>query len=117
MDEGMSDGQPGGHKRWTGWYATLSVTDALAFERTYLATERTFLAHIRTSMAVLLAGLSFANLIPDARWIAGGYVAAVIGTVMVLGSVVRYRIGRRHLNDFAARAAALAASARTSAPV
>lgn len=43
----------------------LSVSDALAYDRTHLANERTFAAWLRTGLSVAAGGIAVAHLVPE----------------------------------------------------
>lgn len=101
----MIPGRSDSKKRWSGWYQSLAINDALALERTYLATERTFLAHVRTALAIAISGLSASQILTDYRWVVGGYLAALTGATMVLVALFYYRQSQRDLDELASRAA------------
>jgi uncharacterized membrane protein YidH (DUF202 family) len=81
--------------RWEQLYPSLSVTDALAFERTLLAAQRTYLAFMRTSLAVGLAGLTAASLSTQIVWRLLGGTAAIVSAGLVFYAT------RRANNDYA----------------
>jgi putative membrane protein len=67
------------HRRYT----ELSITDALAAERTVLAAERTFLAYVRTALAMLITGLTGSRLTTD-RVLFLSSLLLVVGSALVL---------------------------------
>jgi putative membrane protein len=113
----MIPGRSDSKKRWSGWYQSLAINDALALERTYLAAERTLLAHVRTALAIAISGLSASQVLTDYRWVIGGYTAASIGAAMVLVALYFYRQSQRDLDELASRAAAEADRRKAAAAV
>lgn len=65
-------------------YPGLSITDALAAERTVLAAERTFLAYVRTALTMLITGLTGSRLLTDTVLL-GASFALMAGSAVVLG--------------------------------
>lgn len=77
------------------YYARVPLADALAAERTLLAAERTFLAYVRTAFAMVVVGLTGAQLLEDPLLVGVGYLlSGLSGVVLVLG-VVRFIQSRR----------------------
>ncbi len=87
--------------RWVTIYPALSVTDALAFERTLLAAQRTYLAFMRTSLAVGLAGLTAASLSTLLVWRIVGAAAALVSAGLVVYATRRARNDYQHWLSFA----------------
>lgn len=86
-------------------YLAVSVTDALAAERTVLAAERTFLAYVRSSFALFVAGVTGAQLL-EAQWLlAVAYALAIIAPLVLLVGVQRLRTSRRVVAELLARMA------------
>lgn len=87
--------------RWEVIYPSLSVTDALAFERTLLAAQRTYLAFMRTSLAGGLAGLTAASVSTQLMWRIIGGVAAIVSAALVVYATRRARRDYRQWLRFA----------------
>ncbi|MBK6576423.1 MAG: DUF202 domain-containing protein [Sandaracinaceae bacterium] len=86
-------------------YLAVSVTDALAAERTVLAAERTFLAYLRSAFALFVAGVTGAQLL-EAQWLlAVAYALAIIAPLVLLVGVQRLRASRRVVAELLARMA------------
>lgn len=86
-------------------FLAVSVTDALAAERTVLAAERTFLAYLRSSFALFVAGVTGAQLL-EAQWLlVVAYSLAIIAPLVLLIGAHRLRTSRRVVAELLARMA------------
>jgi putative membrane protein len=81
------------------------LRDYLALERTKLANERTLLAYSRTSLYMLLGGVAFFQLqgFRNIQWL--GYVALILGMILILVGLYRYfqikaRLGRYYRRNY-----------------
>ena len=75
----------------------LILRDVLAIDRTILANERTILAYFRTMLALLAAGGSLIHFIQATWALALGWVLIVVGPLLFIVGVRRFRRVNRDL--------------------
>ena len=86
-------------------YLAVSVTDALAAERTVLAGGRTFLPYLRSAFAVFVAVVTRAQVVEAEGLLAVAYALAIIAPLVLLVGVQRLRASRRVVAELLARMA------------
>jgi putative membrane protein len=69
----------------------LVLREHLAIERTKLANENTLLAYVRTGLYFVVAGSTLGELVNTSFWRIAGTPLILIGAVIVIAGVVRYR--------------------------
>lgn len=73
--------------------------DTLALERTQLANERTLLAYVRTSLALAGGGAGVVHFFPAALLQVLGWLLIVLGGVLLVVGVRRFRAVERRLTS------------------
>lgn len=68
----------------------LTLRDELAIDRTLLANERTFLAYLRSGAALLIAGITFAQLGTTEIIVNAGIACLPVGAILTLFGTVRF---------------------------
>ena len=77
-----------------------SMRDRLALERTKLANERTFLAYVRTSLSLIAgAAVLFQFFSTVKAYIAGAWILAVLGVIVLIIGIYRFRTVRSELRE------------------
>jgi putative membrane protein len=76
----------------------LILREYLAIERTRLANETTFLAYIRTGLYFMVAGSTLGYVIQTSFWKIAGTPLVVIGLLIMLAGVFRYRFVKKAIN-------------------
>lgn len=77
----------------------LILRDELAIDRTKLANDRTFLSFLRTSLTLLLAGLTIIHLVDEPMWQIFGWSLSILGPIILIAGVLRYRAVRATITD------------------
>lgn len=73
----------------------LVLREYLAIERTKLANETTLLAYVRTGLYFLVAGSTLGQLIQTPFWQIAGTPLIVIGLLIIVAGVYRFRKVKR----------------------
>ncbi len=77
----------------------MPVRDMLALERTRLANERTFLAYVRTALSMIAGSAVLFQFFAEIRaYYAAAWLLAVLGVVILVIGMLRFRVVRRELN-------------------
>lgn len=75
-----------------------TIRDKLALERTELANERTFLAYVRTSLSLIAGAVVLFQFFSSVHaYVAIAWVLAVLGVIVLLVGIYRFRKVRAEL--------------------
>ncbi len=76
------------------------MRDRLALERTRLANERTFLAYVRTALSMIAGAVVLFQFFAEIHaYVAAAWVLIVLGVLILLFGIARFRTVNRELKN------------------